>query len=286
MKKYLIAGVAVAVIAIATLSILLFQSRKANEEMTAVFVEEKQQLVEDYEDLYLEYDDMKTDNDSLSGLLEENRARVAQLTEELQTLRASNARRIKELQEELTTLRTVARSFIAQIDSLNACNKELTKENKEMRNKLEKQRKENADLQQENSTLAEKVTVASRLEANGIVVTGLTVKDKETSRIGKIAKLRTSFKLAKNISAQVGMRTMYVRIMRPDGELLMHSKQDKFKFEDTELNFSAQRQVEYGGDETETYVIYTVDSGELMAGEYDVEIFAEGDRIGGSKFKL
>ena len=87
MKKYLIAGVAVAVIAIATLSILLFQSRKANEEMTAVFVEEKQQLVEDYEDLYLEYDDMKTDNDSLSGLLEENRARVAQLTEELQTLR-------------------------------------------------------------------------------------------------------------------------------------------------------------------------------------------------------
>ena len=180
----------------------------------------------------------------------------------------------------------MARSFIAQIDSLNACNKELTKENKEMRNKLEKQRKENADLQQENSTLAEKVTVASRLEANGIVVTGLTVKDKETSRIGKIAKLRTSFKLAKNISAQVGMRTMYVRIMRPDGELLMHSKQDKFKFEDTELNFSAQRQVEYGGDETETYVIYTVDSGELMAGEYDVEIFAEGDRIGGSKFKL
>ncbi len=284
-KKLILGIVAVATVIIALL-VMLLRANTQMAEMTEIFTEEKNNLVSDYEELYTEYTDLHTDNDSLSGLLEEQRERVSQLTEELQTLKASNARRIKELQTELTTLRTVMRSFIVQIDSLNTRNTELTKENNEMKGRLASVRRENATLQEQNATLNEKMNVAARLEAKNISVETLNYKDKQTSKIAKIAKIKVGFTLAKNVSAKVGMRNVYVRISRPDGQLLIHSKADTFRYEDSEINYSAHREVEYGGEDTSSYIVYSVDEGELMSGNYETELFADGERIGQTTSKL
>lgn len=277
---------AVAAVVIVVLAVLLVRSNSQMEEMTQVFSEERQQLVTDYQDLSVAYEEVHSDNDSLDNLVNEQRARVEQLTEELKTLKASNARRIKELQGELTTLRTVMRSFISQIDSLNASNTALRQENKDIKGKLANVSRERADLQERNETLTQKVNVAARLEAKGISVTTLNAKDRETNKMGKITKIKVSFTLAKNVSAEVGMRDLYIRLTRPDGELLFRSKNDTFKYEDSLINYSAHRQVEYGGEDTPTFVIYNVEMGDLMAGDYDAEIFASGESIGKAQFKI
>ena len=211
---------------------------------------------------------------------------MEQLTEELRTLRASNARRIKELQGELTTLRTVMRSFVVQIDSLNATNNALRQEKSQIKGQLESVSRARADLQAQNETLNQQMTVASRLEAKDVKVTYLNDKDRETTRMARIAKIKVSFTLAKNVSSQVGMRDVYLRLTRPDGEVLMHSMNDKFTYEDRELNFSAKRQIEYGGEDTQGSIIYTVDMGELTSGKYDAELFCGGELIGRAEFSM
>lgn len=285
-NKQIIIIAAVAAAVIITLAALLVRSNSQMDEMTQVFAEERQQLVTDYQDLSVAYEEVHSDNDSLDNLVSQQRARVEQLTEELKTLKASNARRIKELQGELTTLRTVMRSFISQIDSLNASNNALRAENKDIKGQLANVSRERANLQEQNESLTQKVTVAARLEAKDIVVTPLNMKDRPTDRLSKIAKIRVAFTIAKNVSAEVGLRTLYLRLTRPDGQLLFHSKSDTFRFEDTDINFSANRQVEYGGEDTKTFIVYTVDMGDLMAGGYEAEIFASGERIGKADFDI
>lgn len=285
-NKHLVIAAAAAAVAIIVLAALLVRSNSQMSEMTQVFTEEKQQLVSDYQDLSVAYDEVHSGNDSLDNLVSQQRARVEQLTEELKTLKASNARRIKELQGELATLRNVMRSFIVQIDSLNATNNVLRQENSEIKGRLASASRENASLQQRNETLSQKVTVAARLEAKSINVQTLNFKDRETNKLAKIAKIKVAFTIAKNVSAEVGVRDIFLRLTRPDGQLLFHSKNDTFRFEDSDINFSARRMVEYGGEDTPTYVIYSVDMGELTAGSYEVELFAGGEVIGRSSFSL
>lgn len=284
-KHIIIAAAAVGIIVIALVGLLL-HGRSQMAEMTEVFSEERDQLTSQYEDLYVEYDGIKAGNDSLDNLLSEQRARVEQLTEELKTLKASNARRIKELQGELTTLRSVMRSFIVQIDSLNRTNNALREENADIKDRLAEANSARADLKQQNESLNQKVATAARLEAKDLTASTLNAKGRSTGSIAKIAKIKVSFTLAKNISAEVGMRDVFLRITRPDGEVLYHSKNDTFPFEDSTILFSAKRQVEYGGEDTQSSIVYDVAMGDLMEGDYEAEIFVGGSVAGRTKFTL
>lgn len=285
-KKNLIIIISVAAVAVISLLVLYLVNRSQMQEMVDVLSEEKVELMTEFEDLYMDYDSLNSNNDELNNRLEMERERVAQLTEELKTVKATNARRIKELQGELTTMRTVMRSFVRQIDSLNTINVQLTKENKDIRSRMAQVNRENDTLMEQNTRLNEQVEIASRLETISVSALGLTFKDKKTSSADRVSKIKVSFVLAKNISAQVGMRNIYLRITRPDGQLLMHSKDDLFTFEDTQLNYSSMRQVEYGGEDTSSYVVYDVDAGELMGGVYDIELFCETGRIGACNLQL
>ncbi len=285
-KKHIIIAASAVGVVIAALVALILHGRSQMSEMTEVFTEERDQLTSQYEDLYVEYDGIKAGNDSLDNLLSEQRARVEQLTEELKTLRASNARRIKELQGELTTLRTVMRSFIVQIDSLNRTNTALRQENDDMRGRLAEANTARASLQEQNENLNQKVATAARLEAKDMVVATLNAKGRPTGSLAKIAKVKVSFTIAKNISAEVGMRDVFLRITRPDGDVLFHSKSDTFRFEDSDINYSAKRSIEYGGEDTPSSVVYDVQMGDLMEGAYEAELFAGGAVIGRVTFSI
>ncbi len=284
-KKLLIVGIA-AIVIIVTLGFLYFQSRSEMKEVVQVMTEEKMDLTMEYQNLAIDYDSLKTNNQAINEKLELERERVSNLLEELKTVKATNALKIRELRKELSTLRTVMTSFIVQIDSLNRRNEELTQENKSMRTQVGKIQDSYKVLEKQKETLAAKVEIASKLETANMQGTGLMTNGKTTDRVNRAAKLRVCFDVLKNISAPVGEKLVYLRISRPDGALLMHSINDQFKYEDGMINFSAKRSIEYGGETTNVCIFYNVDEGELMAGEYRAEVFADGHMIGGMSFKL
>ncbi|MDO4461779.1 MAG: hypothetical protein Q4C30_04680 [Bacteroidia bacterium] len=285
MKQNNIILIIAGVIAVIFIS-LYFNSRSEMAEMEEVLTEEKELLITEYQDLYSDFDSLRSNNTELEQKLQQERDRVAQLQDELRTVKASNARRIKELQTELTAMRGAMRSYIFQIDSLNQTNEKLKKENVGMRKQIADARKAEAELKEQNDALNDKVQLAARLETSNVAGTGLNIKEKATTKASKATKLKVSFTILKNITSQTGIRTVYLRIERPDGQLLMHSKNDTFQYEDQQLNFSAKRDIEYGGQDTDTYIIYTVDAGELMSGEYRIELFTDGELIGNGKFSL
>lgn len=285
-KKQIVIAASVVGVVLIVLIALILRSRSQMSEMTEVFTEERDLLTSQYEDLYVEYDGIKAGNDSLDNLLSEQRARVEQLTEELKTLKASNARRIKELQGELTSLRTIMRSFLVQIDSLNHTNSVLRQENADMKGRLAEANTARASLLEQNETLNQKVATAAKLDAKDIEVFTLNAKGQTTGRLAKISKIKVAFTLDKNISAEVGMRDVFLRITRPDGDVLYHSQTDTFRFEDSDVNYSAKRSVEYGGEDTPSTIVYIVQMGDLMEGAYDVELFAGGYVIGRASFSI
>ncbi|WP_255297479.1 hypothetical protein [Anaerophaga thermohalophila] len=82
------------------------------------------------------------------------------------------------------------------------------------------------------------------------------------------------------------MKPFYLRLERPDGQLLLNSRDDLFEYEGEEINFSAMRTIEYGGEETDICIFYDVDMGELLPGRYIADIFADGANIGRFTFEL
>ncbi len=285
-KKNIAIALGISVALMLLLGGLLLKTNSEMTEMEEVFKEEKETLITEYQDLYLDYDSLRRYDTDLNDKLDQERERVMQLQEELKTVKATNARKIKELQSELKTMRTVMVSFVHQIDSLNQTNIRLTDENEKMRTQVAQVRQSYNELKNENKNLSEQVEIAARLEAKNISAVGLNFNEKKATSVAKISKVKISFTIAKNVSAQVGLRSVYLRFTRPDGQLLMHSKNDTFKYEDAQINYSAMREVEYGGDDTDSYIVYKVDAGELMEGSYDIELFCGGEIIGRSSWNV
>lgn len=285
-NKQLLIILSVAGILIIVFAILYFSNKSEMEQIVSELNIEKLELTNEYQDLALDYDSLQTNNDTINVMLEHERERIAQLIDEIKTVKATNSSKIREYKKELSTLRKVLKNYVYQIDSLNRRNEELSQENKKYRKQYSNIKTSMKDLEKEKENLEEKVDIASKLELRNIEAHGLTGKNKETKKSSKVSKIRLCFTILKNITAPVGEKIVYIRIQRPDKSLLLHSLKDKFKFEDSEINFSSKRMIEYEGKDLDVCIYYKADEGELMGGEYLADIFIEGRNIGTTSFEL
>ena len=224
-------------------------------------------------------------NDSLVQKLDAEKMKVQRLLEELRTVKATDAARINELKKELATLRSVMRNYIIQIDSLNSLNKKLMEENKSVTSKYQAVAQTASQLQKDKEQLSHKVTLASKLDAVGITVTPINKRGKETNKISKIEQIKVCFTIAKNVTAEVGEKYIYLRIMKPDGDILVKSRADLFHYEDKEINFSTRKLIEYDGEEMNLCLYWNVEEF-LYPGDYRVDIFADNYMIGSKSFSL
>lgn len=285
-NKLLYIILSVAAVMLLIISALYFMQNREMNEIVTNLNEEKTILTEEYQKLFFNYDSLKSDNDTLDLLLEREREKISQLIEEIKTIKATNTAKIREFQKELTTLRGVLRNYVIQIDSLNARNQELTKENIEYERKYTQIQSSYKQLEDEKVSLAEKVSIASQLNITNIMAEGLNANGKKADKISRITKIRICFTALENVTASTGMKRFYIRIQRPDNQLLMHSKNDLFKYEGSEINYSAARDIEYGGKDVDVCVFYIADAGELTPGKYVADIFADGFNIGNISFIL
>lgn len=273
--------------ALAFLGIRLGQANKANEEMVQLFELEKAEMEDEYSTFATQYDEMQIliSNDSLVAQLEREKLRTQQLLEELRATKASNAAEITRLKKELKTVRTVMRSYVVQIDSLNQVNEKLSKENKRVRNQYAEVTKKVETLQEEAKNLSDKVTLAAQLDATGIAIHPRNKKGKETSSVKSIVKFAIDFTIVKNITAPTGERTIYVRIAKPDGMVLTKDASRTFKYENTKLEYSIKKLIEYTGEEQSVTVYWDVEEF-LNPGVYTVYLFSDGVMIGEKSFTL
>ena len=247
----------------------------------------KQQLEDEYENLDVQYEGFRFSikNDSLLKQIENEQAKVQRLREQLKQTNSQDRATIKKLNDELSSLRKVLRTYIVQIDSLNSLNAKLTKENGELNNKYQQTSRTLSEVSQAKENLSNQVSLAAKLDATGISVSAVNKKGKVQKKISKVEQLVVNFTITKNITAQPGERTIYVRIMKPDNDVLTKSRTNTFPYENTNINYSMKRIIEYAGEEVGATLYWDVEE-YLMPGTYRVDIFADGNRIGSKSFVL
>lgn len=279
--------IGVLIVGLAIVSFLLFRSHSANQEMQQLFEVEKEEMENEYSNFANQYDELqiKINNDSLYQKLEQEKLKTQRLLEELRQVKSSNAAEIMRLRKELKTVRAVMRTYIIQIDSLNRINQQLTSENQSVKKKYNEATQQISSLSEEKKTLNEKVTLASQLDVTHITVTPTNKRGKKTDRIKRITRLDISFTVVKNITAETGQRTLYVRITKPNQEVLTKSAANTFPYENRNIAYSIKKYIEYTGEEQNVTVYWNVEEF-LQAGTYRVDIFADGNLIGSQTFDL
>ena len=283
----LILAVIILILVIAGAAYYIFHQQQRMEEMTQSFDLEKEMMADDLNELSLQYEGYKfsVSNDSLVALLTTEQAKVQRLMEELRTVKSTNAKEIARLKKELATLRKIMRNYVIQIDSLNRANEQLKVEKNEAVKKYRQASTTAASLKREKEKLTERVTLASKLDATSISVTPVNSRGKLAKRIKKMEQFVINFKIAKNVTAPVGEKVVYVRIMKPDDDILVKSRGDVFTFEGKDINYSIKKMIEYEGEEVPVTMYWNIEEF-LSPGTYRVDIFADGNLIGQRSFTL
>lgn len=283
----LIMAVVVLLLIIAGACYYIFHQKQQMQELEQAYVLDKESLEDEFNELSIQYEGNKfrIGNDSLLSLYSTEQAKVQRLQEELRTVKATNTKEIARLKKELQTLRKIMRNYLEQIDSLNRANEQLKVEKNEAVKKYQQASSTATTLKKEKEKLTERVTLASRLDATGITVTPVTSRGKKAKVIKKMEQFVVDFRIAKNITAPVGEKTIYVRIMKPDDDILLKSRADVFTFEGKEINYSMKKLVEYDGEELPVTMYWNIEEF-LSPGTYRVDVFADGNLIGRKSFTL
>ena len=290
MKKntiYTLVGLVVVAV-LAAMAYLIYSLNKSNEEnrqMLELAEMDKREMENEYENFARQYSEMKTqiNNDSLMAQLEKEQQRTQELLEELRRTKNNDAAEIARLKRELATMRQVLKSFVAEIDSLNRLNTRLQGENEDLRQQQAEQQQQITDLSSEKASLSDKVAIASQLDATAISIRALNKREKTAKKIADVKTFQVSFNIARNVTAAAGNRTVYVRIVKPTGEALNGG--GTFAYENRNLEYSMRKDVEYNGEETPVTLYWNVNE-MLVAGQYRVQIFADGKNIGGGSISF
>ena len=286
-KSLLIAAVAVLVIAIIGITYLLFTEKKANRELVQEFQLDKEDLENEYSQFVQKYDELKftVTNDSLALLLEQEQLKTQRLLEELRTVKSSNATEIRRLKKELATLRKILVGYVNQIDSLDRINKRQQQVIADVTQKYNTASQQISTLSKEKENLDKKVTLAAQLDVTNIRIEPRNKRGKVAKKVKDIVKLAISFTVVKNITAENGERTIYIRITKPDNDALTKSASNTFPYENRTLVYSIKKYIEYNGEEQNINVFWDVEEF-LYAGNYRVDIFEGGNLIGSQTFML
>lgn len=286
-KSLLIAAVAVLVIAIIGITYLLFTEKKANRELVQEFQLDKEDLENEYSQFVQKYDELKftVTNDSLALLLEQEQLKTQRLLEELRTVKSSNATEIRRLKKELATLRKILVGYVNQIDSLDRINKRQQQVIADVTQKYNTASQQISTLSKEKENLDKKVTLAAQLDVTNIRIEPRNKRGKVAKKVKDIVKLAISFTIVKNITAENGERTIYIRITKPDNDALTKSASNTFSYENRTLTYSIKKYIEYNGEEQNVNVFWDVEEF-LYAGNYRLDIFEGGNLIGSQKFAL
>ncbi|MDE6089728.1 MAG: hypothetical protein K2G41_03410 [Duncaniella sp.] len=283
----LLIAVGFGVTQVASLKSQVQEAQLENEELK--LSNEQLQLSNEFDVLnseFQQYEDQaqRLANDTILAKYTAAKAKVEQLMEELKSQKVKSQARINELQNEISTLKKLLRHYIAQIDSLNKENAGLRAENQEIKSQNQRLSSQVQAVTRTAETLSERMTLAEKLNVTGVSLVGLKKNGKVEKNVTKAKQLLVTFTIPQNNSTPEGEKTIYLRLVNPEGQLLGGA--GNFSFEGKAIPCTARKSIEYAGDEIPGIKIYWDVNTTLTPGDYTVELFTDGYRLTSRRFTL
>lgn len=263
----------------------LKEKEREIEELRQLAELDRREMENQYAEFAIQYAELKktVKNDSLAALLDKEQKRAEQLLKELKSVKANSSAEILRLKKELETVRAVLKDYIRQVDSLQRLNVALVGERDRALAEAARTRKENTAISQARAQLAEKVEIAAQLNATGVGIAPLKKNGKEAKKAKDIKTISVTFTVTRNVTATTGNRMAYVRLMKPNNQLVNPTGQ--FTYENRTIDYSAAKAIEYDGEEQQIQLYIPIQE-YLSAGTYHAYIFIDGQMIGSGSVTL
>ena len=281
LKTVMIVMIVVAVALAVALAYVLTSKNRLVSELNVEKTELTQQLVA----LQQDYADLTTEYDVINYQLDSSREEIAQLIERVQKTEATNRAKIRQYEKELGTLRTIMRGYIVQIDSLNTLNQKLTAEASAARREAANTRRVNQELSAQVEDLSSRVSAGAVLKARGIRIEAYSSSDRVVDKSNRVVRMLVSLSLVENELAERGPVRVYVRVLDPDGNLLLDGTNTRFTLDGETYDATASREVDYQGSEVDMG-IYINNIPSFSKGIYTVQCYTEQALLGSAELLL
>lgn len=273
---------------------LLYQEKNTvvkEKIVTEKIMVERDNIQADLVALQKDYEGLVATDAAMQKDIDEKKARIEQLLKEA-AKHKGDAYVIKKLKEETETLRAIMKGYVRTIDSLNTLNQTLVAEKKTVLRQLGNEKEKQVTLIKEKEELKSTIAKGSILTCFNISAKAVFYKrggkkEMETTKARKAEKIRVSYSLGENKIARAGEKTVFVRIMTPDGKEMAKSYDENYKFNFNQSSgyFAGKTDLNYANAEI-SGITYCEGQGQLVPGNYIIEITCDGSVIGTTNIKL
>ena len=250
-------------------------------------VTERQAMQSELDSLLSEHEKIKSEYGNLTQDLAIKDSLIRSQAAEIQKLIASNAGK-SQIQKKLDYLRGITQDYVSQIDKLLKENQALKDEIKGVKDEVKSEQEKNLALNKDKDQLKEQINKAAALQAYAIVAQGVQLrqngkKEEPTDRAKKADKIKISFTIGKNPLTEPGPKAVYVRIARPDNQILNDGQ--SFNFDGNAIMYSLKETINYQNKPV-SLSLYYEKSDRIVPGTYHIAIFTDGQEIGQTQFTL
>lgn len=260
----------------------------------------KAELEKQYYESLSELEEMKTNNEDLNKMIEEQQAELKDQKDRVSRL-LRDSKNLKSARSEMTNMQSQLDGYITQVNDLKEQNAQLADANNQLAGERDKLQtdittlgeeyqttratlvSEKEELTSKNVNLSKTVVRASVINVQGVSVNGLKIKGsgkaKETDRADKVQQLKVCFNTTENAVAKPGKEQFYVRIINPTGETLaieemgsgiMNGSDSK-----EQIRYTKVKEYDYSNDETQLCFLWEPKVA-FEAGTYNVEVYNKG----------
>jgi cell division protein ZapB len=210
--------------------------------------------------------------------------------ESLLDARTRSNKQIRTLKARVEGYRELLVMKDTEISELKKVNSELVVENKELKTERNVLNQNLRKAKKTEEKLSEKVQIASRLEAENIVVAALSLKGnarEDEFRARQIDKLKVEFNIAKNDVAPVSGKEILMRIIDDNENVLFDVARGSgtFVLDGKETFYTAKQEILFDNSQQVVSFLYYKGS-EYLPGRYVMEIYTDGYRMGRKSFRV
>ncbi len=267
----------------------IFTYKFYNEEKRekAQLQEEKDLIESELGELITKYDNAIALNEVMDDHLLKEKQRVVVLLDSLKDNEANVALIIK-YRKQVGRLKKERERLFKLADSLTTANTRLATDLDSTSTALTERIVFSDSLASQNTKLAEIVERGSALTTSDVRAEGVRVRNSgkivKTSRSSRAEKVNVCFTLSPNKLTEKGDKELFVQVINPENNLI--GDKISVNFDDAVLTYSGRNKIFYENDALDVCILVDAIDGELVKGNYVVNVFSGPRMISNTQFEL
>jgi ElaB/YqjD/DUF883 family membrane-anchored ribosome-binding protein len=263
---------------------------KESKETQHILQQEKEQVINELQDLKVNYDQAIQEKTELSNKFEEAKNRIDSLIQEVKKQKKINSSIIYKYKREIAALKAQRDKLYRIADSLRNANIRLIVQNDSLNTNLEQQKQFNDTLLNKNQQLSEVVSKAKVLYPINLKAEGVKIKSSgkvvTTSKYRRATDVRVCFIVPQNDVVEKGPQKFYVRVVNPKGEVV--GSGETLDVDGQPIMISASEDIIYENKPLAVCIFVKPQDKdkEFIEGNYQVEVYHKGHKVGTTEFNL